>query len=283
MSQSNDMSNICRDAHRILKNTLREVRLSKRHGQHLTRDCSIGYTFSKVLKEIGALNCLEIGAGPGILTLFLASTVKQLIAVELDLKLLRYLEHYTKHLYNVHPVGGDGISIMNSSIRLDTVASNTPYYITAPLVITFIKSPLKKAVLMLQKEVAERLISPAGTRKYGRITAFVNTFAEVKKIADFSPISFTPQPEVGSSLVVILKRLQWNEEFSLYEEMLRFLFTQRRKVASKVFNNFLKRQGLKEVDLKFLRGRRVYQLNVDDLLRLYEFVKDSKGLNQATE
>jgi 16S rRNA (adenine1518-N6/adenine1519-N6)-dimethyltransferase len=277
MNQVNHKSNICKETHRILRETLREVRLSKKRGQHLTRNCNVGYIFSRVLKKIGAVNCLEIGAGPGILTLFLARSVKQLITVELDLKLLKHLERNTKDLYNVHPVGGDGISIMKSGLRLDTVASNTPYYITAPLVTTFIKSPLTNALLMLQREVAERLLSPPGTRGYGRITAFVNTFAEVRKIADFSPDSFIPQPEVSSSLILIVKRHQWEEGFILYEEMLRFLFTQRKKIASKVFNNFLSRQGLKKkVDLRFLGAKRVYQLGVDDLLRLYEIVREPK-------
>jgi len=253
---------------------LKELRPIKKLGQHFLNDCRIGYLFASTLSDMDAGSCLEIGAGIGLLTRFIAKACKRVLACEADLRLLPYLRRLTKDLYNVYITACDGVSLLSNGCRCKILVSNTPYNISALLLTSFIKSNMKAALLMLQKEVADKLLAKPGDRNYGRISAFVRTFTNVKKINDFLPSSFTPEPSVSSSLVILKRKVAWNNDWLLYEDMLRHLFPYRRKLAAKVFSKYLLSIGAKiEDNLTFLKEKRVYELSISDLLRMYETIK----------
>ena len=245
----------------------------KRFGQYFIRDCSIGYLFAKVLADLNSCCVIEVGSGLGFLTRFISRVTKQVISVELDLRLIPHLREYLRDLENVHVVAADGSKILNSC-RCDTLVSNTPYYISSLLLINFVKSDLRHAVLMLQREVADRLISQPGERIYGRISAFLSTFASVKKIKDFPPDSFFPTPKVSSSLVSLTRKRRWDDSWLAYEDILRYIFTQRRKLVEKVFRHYINQKGihLPKSDISFISGKRVYELSINELIQLYALV-----------
>jgi len=249
--------------------------LAKKLSQHLMRDCRIGYFFAEALESIRSNCVIEIGSGTGFLTRFISRATKQVITVELDLRLIPYLRNYLRDLPNVHIVMGDGKELL-SSCRCGALVSNTPYHISSPLLINFVKSNLRYAVLTLQKEVAERLMSSPGSHGYGRITAFVNTFVTVTKIRDFPSSSFIPEPKVDSSLVVLIRKRAWDHSWLSYEDMLRYIFTQRRKLARKVIRDYLRmlKVTVPEEELGFLGSKRVYELSVDDLLKLHKVINE---------
>ncbi len=258
-----------------------ELTLVKKLSQRLMRDCNIGYSFAEAVAGLGSNNVIEVGSGIGFLTRFISRAVKQVIAVELDLRFIPYLKRYLRDLQNVYVVAGDGEVLLNGC-RLDTLVSNTPYHISGPLLADFVKSNLKFAVLMLQKEVAERLISKPGEHGYSRITAFLNTFTSISRIKEFPPSSFFPEPKVNSTLVVIVKKKYWNASWRTYEDMLRFIFTQRRKLAKKVFKTYIK--GLKisvlEEELNFLNNKRVFELSTDELIQVHKLINKAFIKNQ---
>ncbi|MCD6324054.1 MAG: ribosomal RNA small subunit methyltransferase A [Desulfurococcales archaeon] len=246
----------------------RELRLLKREGQHLMKDCGIGEAFISALEGLRPKSCVEIGAGLGFLTRFIRRSCSNVIAVELDLRLLPYLKGYVSDLLNVHIVGGDGLHIISGGHLCDTIVSNTPYKITGPLIAGIVKSAAKAAAIMVQQEVADRLTSPPGDRKYGRLTAFVNSFMSVERVRTFPPESFFPRPKVNSTLIVLKRFREWSPSMLGYERFLRDLFTQRRKVLGKVLRETF--HCVKTDVADDIRKLRVYQLSPPQLLKIYD-------------
>lgn len=256
---------------RAVRELSRSVWLTKRLGQHIMVDCRIGYEFARTVMELNPQVVFEFGAGAGLLTRFVARAASHVVAVEIDARLTDILHMNTRDLVNVYPIMSDGLSLIERGVvRADVLVSNTPYILSSSLLISFIKSKMRAAVLMLQKEVADRLLSDPGNRSYGRLTAIVQTFAKVRKIADFPPSSFFPEPEVSSSLVAIERTREWREEWKNYEDLVRCLFNQKRKLAYKVLKSCVETLGdVNKVIPEWTRKKRVIELSVDDLLELY--------------
>ncbi len=271
--QNSEFKDECRLLRGALHELKSEVQLMKKESQHVMKDCRLGIHFASVLMNAGSENCIEIGAGFGFLTRFIAKACKNVVAVEVDLRLLPHLKRYVKDLPNVDVVGGDGLYTLAGGHLCDTVVSNTPYKVTGPIIAKIVKSNAEFAVLTVQKEVAERLTSSPGMRRYGRLTAFVKSFMSVKKIATFPPSSFFPKPQVNSTLIVLRRVRRWNSALTGYEVFLQKIFNQKRKILRKVLKNMATdRYKIVGNDILMLR---IYQLSPVQLWRIYELIKDS--------
>lgn len=190
---------------------------------------------------------LEIGPGIGTLTQGLAKTGAQVTAVELDPALPAVLAETLVDYPNVRIVPGD---ILKTDVRAlmgetpFTVAANLPYYITTPILMHLLEAqlPVRKLVLMMQREVAERLAATPGTKAYGAITVVVQYHTETEILFDVPPDSFWPVPGVMSSVVAFTPRaippVDVVDE-ALFKRMVKVAFAQRRKV----FRNNLKAAG----------------------------------------
>jgi 16S rRNA (adenine1518-N6/adenine1519-N6)-dimethyltransferase len=162
---------------------------------------------------------LEIGPGLGTLTQRLAKVAGRVLAIELDQRLVEIL---TKTLMPHHPnlevIQGDANKVDLHKLleerlepgRKATVAANLPYYITTPLVMRLLeeKLPLDHIVVMVQMEVANRMISPPGSKEYGALSVAVQYYAEPRIITKVSRGSFLPPPEVDSAVVHMRVRIQ---------------------------------------------------------------------------
>ncbi len=278
----NTLAEACRQLRRDLRRIRASVRLMKRYSQHFMRSCRIGYAFARELKELNPQIILELGAGTGFLTRFLAALGKPVIAVEVDPRIVSILSANVKDLTHVHPLLGDGICLLESRCtRADVLASNTPYSLTGPVLIAYIRSNMRAAVLMLQQEVAKRLTSAPGSKEYGRVTVMVNYFNVVKVSATFKPNDFIPSPKVSSQLVVLKRIREWKPEHSLFETLLRCVFSQRRRLAKNVLRKCLRSISPhidEEVIIGILKERglenaRVYELGVDTYSAMYEVLQ----------
>ena len=156
---------------------------------------------------------LEIGPGLGTVTRALAPAVRRLVAVEVDRGLVRLLGSTLADLANVRVVAGDatrmdlGELLAQEGGGVAKAVSNLPYYLTSPLLFQLMAvRPLTKLVLMVQEEVADRLIAPPATRDYGALTVAVNAIFQVRVTAHVSRHAFYPVPRVDSSLVVLTRR-----------------------------------------------------------------------------
>ncbi len=192
-------------------------------------------------RESGAL---EIGPGVGVLTKELATVAGQVVAIELDDRLLPVLDETLGECDNVTVVHGDALKLdLHALIREKfgdrrvSVCANLPYYITSPLIMALLESrlPIDSLTVMVQREAADRLCAAVGTRAAGAVTLAVAYYAEAEKLFDVSRGSFMPAPNVDSAVIRLAVRktppVAVNDEKMMFR-LIRAGFGQRRKTVS---------------------------------------------------
>ena len=232
---------------------------------------------------------LEIGPGIGTLTQALAETGAAVTAVELDDHLLPVLDKTLEHYDNVRVVHGDIMrtdieSLMNH--KPFKVCANLPYYITTPIIMKLLeqKLPIERIVVMVQKEVAERMVAVPGHKIYGALSVSVQYYTEPKMLFEISPKCFMPAPEVTSAVVAMDVRKEPPVELTdekRFFSVVKAAFQQRRKTLS----NALKNTGMaKEQIAKVLEAASIDGQRRGETLSLQEFadianywVKTTKG------
>jgi len=190
---------------------------------------------------------LEIGPGPGILTLKLAPKVARLIAIEIDRDLIASLT--PKLPSNATIVAGDvldldiGAALPPADMPI-RVAGNLPYNISSPILFRLLELEsgrrIKDATLMIQREVADRIVARPGTAEYGVLSVLTQWRAEVVRLLAIPPGAFRPPPEVHSALIRLTFRPPAFElrDAALFERMVRSMFTQRRKTLANALGAF---------------------------------------------
>jgi 16S rRNA (adenine1518-N6/adenine1519-N6)-dimethyltransferase len=187
----------------------------KRLGQHFLIDRSI---LNKVIwtaqveKEDAVL---EVGPGLGEMTIALARQAKRVIAIEIDSKLVAILNEKMKNYPNVEVVKSDILKVdFNQFLKKEghpiKVVANLPYQVSTQLLFRFIESKetFSTFTLMLQKEVAERMVAPPGGKEYGPLSIFIQMFLDVSIRFFIKPSAFFPPPKVESAVV----HMVWKEK-----------------------------------------------------------------------
>jgi 16S rRNA (adenine1518-N6/adenine1519-N6)-dimethyltransferase len=213
-------------------------------GQHFLIDDAIIQKELSIAQLTSDDVVLEIGPGKGVLTSSLAKQVKQVIAVELDSVLYRYLETILPD--NVLLIHNDIMKVDWDEIPSFTkVVANLPYQISSPFTFKLFETQFEKAVLIYQKEFAMRMIAPVGSKEYSRLTVGIAYKASCSIHATIPPKSFSPPPEVNSSLVEIVPYEKppftvVDEPF--FYELTNLLFSHRRKQIKTILKkNFSKK------------------------------------------
>lgn len=177
---------------------------------------------------------LDIGAGMGFLTRFMADKCRIVLAVEADLELVRVLREQLVHVSNVKIIEGD---ILKAEVpAFNKVLSIPPYQISSRLLLWLFNRDFDCAVLVLQKEFANRLVAPVGHENYGWLTVLTYYYSEVELLDAIPRSMFYPQPGIDS--IIVRLRPRKTRPFSLrneaqFKQLLQSLFTQRnRKVRS---------------------------------------------------
>jgi len=174
---------------------------------------------------------LEVGPGKGILTKLLAEKAKKVIVVEIDKKLAEIIEHVLPS--NVEIINSDILKLDFESLpRFDKVVSNLPYQISSPFTFKLLEYSFDLAVLIYQKEFAERMIAKPGSKKYSRLSVNVYYKAECSLLKIVSKRFFNPIPKVDSAIIKLVPRKTpafhvKNEEF--FKDFVNVLFSHRRK------------------------------------------------------
>ena len=187
---------------------------------------------------------IEVGPGFGVLTAELAKRAKKVVSIELDERLLPVLDETLAEFDNVEVINSDVLKVdlhklieeKFSGMKV-AVCANLPYYITSPVIMHLLESklPVENITVMVQKEAAQRLCAPVGSRDAGAVTVAVDYYADAEKIFDVSAGSFMPAPKVDSSVIRLNVRKQ--PPIDLFDEKLFFrmvkaVFAQRRKTAA---------------------------------------------------
>ncbi|MCC2685844.1 MAG: dimethyladenosine transferase [Paenibacillaceae bacterium] len=225
------------------------ITAKKSLGQNFLTDTRILQRIVDAAQLSGDDGALEIGPGLGALTEYLAQTAGNVVAVEIDQRLLPVLGATLKEYSNVHIVHGDVLkldleALWQQHFRPDqqvSVAANLPYYITTPIIMKLLESRvrLNNIVVMVQKEVADRLAARPGGKQYGSLSIAVQYYCEPEMVCIVPRAAFIPQPNVDSAVI----RLRVREEPPVrpmderhFFAVIQASFAQRRKT---ILNNLL--------------------------------------------
>ena len=217
-----------------------ELTIKAKLGQNFLNDSAASLRIVEALGDISGTTVLEIGPGKGAITKLLASRAQRLIAVEFDSFLATQLqEDYA---------GNDRVQVVQQDILTAdltelagaeklAVVGNLPYYITSQILLHLFEhhAAVDRAVLMVQREVAERIAAEPGTRDYGLLTATTQLYARVDNLFTLPPTAFSPPPDVFSTVI----RLKFDAYFarlgvnpSAFIDFLRQIFAQKRKTLA---------------------------------------------------
>ena len=246
------------------------MRARKRFGQHFLEAPWVARVLEAVAPHRGDI-FLEIGPGPGALTIPLAACVARVTAVEVDRDLAARLARRAPP--NVHVVTADilkadlrGLLAVDAHAGRLRVVGNLPYNVSTPIILRLLEAARGPdrpcdATLMVQREVADRLAAGPGGGAYGVLSVLTQVHADVTRLFDLPPGAFRPIPKVHSSLV----RLAFRPErvpaghLATFTTLVRSVFRQRRKVLANALKPFAEAAGLgvaAALDAAMLDGRR---------------------------
>jgi 16S rRNA (adenine1518-N6/adenine1519-N6)-dimethyltransferase len=207
------------------------IKLNKNLGQNYLidknkRDQIIG--FAEISDED---TVLEIGTGIGTLTLELAKKAKKVIAIEQDANIANILSDRLKKekIDNVELINDDALNV--DFPKFNKIVSNLPYQISSPITFKFLNYDFDLAILMYQKEFAERMNGEVGTKDYSRLSAMLYFKCNVETLTDVSAESFIPKPKIDSTVVKLTPKENKisDDDFKIYSNFTKALFQHRNK------------------------------------------------------
>jgi len=238
-----------------------DIKPIKRLGQCFLTDLSVMQKIVEIADIKDDETVIEIGSGLGIMTTLMAGKAGHVNAIEIDGKLVAILEEQLKDYNNVDIIRGDILKydfIPSAGERIDKkikILGNIPYSISSPILFHILehKNNVSMAVLMMQKEVADRLCAVPGTKAYGIPSVLFGLYTTISRELSVSPTCFYPEPEVTSTVVKMLinkEPLCHVEDHILFSRLVRAAFAQRRKT---LFNN-LKSTHWRDCDSRMIQN-----------------------------
>ena len=225
-----------------------DIKMSKKLGQNFLIKRGIVDEIVHAAELTVGEPVLEVGPGIGTLTQGLAQSGADVTAIELDRRLLEVLDTTLASYDNVRIIHGDVLKLDVPTIMTHKrfkVVANLPYYITTPIIMSLLESklPIERLVVMVQKEVALRMVAKPGTKDYGALSVAVQYYTEPDIVLDVPPKSFLPAPAVTSSVIRCVLRdkppVEVRDE-KLFFRVVKAGFAQRRKT----FANTMRTTGL---------------------------------------
>lgn len=266
-------------------------------GQNFLIDLNILRNIVKAAQLDAQTNVIEIGPGMGSLTEFLAKSANQVLAFEIDQRLIEILRETMGPYPNVTVVNQDVLEadvekltkeVFHEDLPIKVVA-NLPYYVTTPIMMYLLTSPLaiEGMTLMMQKEVAERIVAEPGTKAYGILSVAVQYFMAAKISFIVPKTAFVPQPNVDSAILQLTKREQplvRVKDEDRFFALVKAAFQQRRKTLwNNLLNYFGKDEETKEWLKEALASCSIDPQRRGETLSIQEFAALSDQLAEKNE
>lgn len=238
-----------------------DFKFNKSFGQNFIFDTNLLRAIAQDAQIDKNTEVLEIGTGAGTLTKILGEMSKRVVSYEIDKNLKNVIEDNLLGLNNVEVVFGDILNQTMDSIESNffgeyKMVANLPYYITTPIIFKFLEESknLKSMVIMVQKEVAERLCAKEGSEAYGAITASIALWGEAKITRIVKRNMFVPAPNVDSACVRIdYKPNKFNIlDLGLTKQIIKAAFNMRRKTLA---NNLKASLNLTNEEISFVLNK----------------------------
>lgn len=256
------------------------VKAKKSLGQHFLKDQNIAKKIVNSLSGNGYTDVIEVGPGMGVLTQYLIEKKNfDINVVEIDGESITYLQQHFPQL--------EGKILNKDFLRIDLTAyfkkpgaiiGNFPYNISSQIFFKILENRdiVIEAVGMIQKEVAERLAAPPGSKTYGILSVILQAFYKIEYLFTVSPHVFAPPPKVKSAVIRLTRnaRKNLNCDEVLFVKVVKTAFNQRRKTI----HNSLKPLNLTSDNHPLLKMR-PEQLSVDDFVQLTRWVLENRATN----
>ncbi|TAE46673.1 MAG: ribosomal RNA small subunit methyltransferase A [Bacteroidetes bacterium] len=252
---------------------MHNLKPKKQLGQHFLRDTQAARRIVDALKAPEGAFVAEIGPGEGVLTGFLLEKYSALTAIEIDTEAVQLLNQR---------FAGTSLRIVHTDVLTWDPAGegdhlyligNLPYNISSPFFFLMLenRSRIEEGVFMIQKEVAERICAPPGSKTYGILSVLLQAFFEVKYVFSVPPGAFRPPPKVMSGVIRLVKRAEVPDiSFADFKKVVKTAFQQRRKTL----RNALSGLDFEEnPQLEALWPQRAEQLGVAEFLLLTRCLK----------
>lgn len=212
---------------------------------------------------------LEIGTGIGTLTIELAKRAKKVIAIEQDSNICEILAKRLEkeNIDNVELINDDALKV--DFAPFNKIISNLPYQISSPITFKFLDYDFDLAILMYQKEFAQRMNGEVGSKNYSRLSAMLYFKCDVEKMTDVSCESFIPKPQIDSTVIKLTPKENTiaEDDFKTYSKFTKALFQHRNK---KIRNALIdSRHIISNIDKKVLKKR----LNAIEDEKLIDYLK----------
>jgi len=235
--------------------------------------------------EVNEEDCiLEIGPGIGVMTYEMASRAKKVTAIEIDNFLLPVLDETLQDFDNIRIVNNDVLKVDLEALiqehfdgKAPKVVANLPYYITTPIVMKLLEDelPISDIVVMVQKEVADRMMAVPKTKAYGALSVAVQYYSEPEIVTVVPPSSFMPQPKVASSVIRLRVRPNQLEliDKSIFFNTVKDAFSKRRKTLLNCLSSGILKLPKDQLKIIFEQsgidgGRRGETLSIDEFAAL---------------
>ncbi|MFH1698977.1 MAG: 16S rRNA (adenine(1518)-N(6)/adenine(1519)-N(6))-dimethyltransferase RsmA [Candidatus Zixiibacteriota bacterium] len=258
------------------------TKAKKSLGQHFLIDPLIIIQLIEALNPQLGETILEIGPGEGVLTLPLVNSGADIVAIELDRRLAPRLAKEFSDRGNFRVVETDILGVNPREAGLDdfAVIGNLPYNITTPIMdwLMLYHAQINRAIFMMQKEVAERVISPPGKKARSTISVLTSLYFDSEIVCPVPPDSFRPPPKVDSTVV---KFIRHNRQYPIsdlrrFEKFVRNSFSGKRKSLLNNLNSAypLPREELEKIIIKLTNSSttRAEQLELDDFIKLADTI-----------
>ena len=230
-----------------------DIKLKKSLGQNFLVDPNILRNIVAAANLDKTKGALEIGPGIGALTQYLADTAGRVVAIEIDQRLLPVLKETLSPYPNASVIHSDILQVdLHELFREQfpdtaavSVVANLPYYVTTPIVMKLLEArlPLENIVVMVQKEVAERMGAAPGGKEFGSLSVAVQYYCEPEVVAIVPHTVFIPKPDVDSAVIrlkVLPEPSVRVKDEAFFFAVVHAAFAQRRKT---IMNNLLSKFG----------------------------------------